>query len=1200
MIIILSLILLPISLALSEDRYIAELKDEQIKESINNKIVEEINLPNNLNQVAKARIGLSKKKIVLENISREILESEDSIINLEPDYKVHSLGEDIAWNYESIGLKSFDNNGEGISIAVLDTGVNYNLLSIIKGYDFVNEDNDPLDDNGHGTIVTQVLKNPGTNFPLVKSQIYSVKVLDEKGEGYISDVIEGINWAIENKVNIVLMSLGGEQDSIFLKETIIQAYNQGILIIAASGNENESTLSYPARYQEVIGVGSVNINLNRSKFSNYGPDLDFVAPGEEIIVFDGENYLEVQGTSLSVPHAGIVATAYWSDNKNLTNLDIIKKLENTSIDLGDKGRDDFFGWGLVRYEKESQSKEGAIIKGAVYEVKETASNDINIPFEGAILGFTFEDNETINLATNNMGEFELIFNKNITKIDVKENNCTLFTDSTLLNKNENKSIIISIYNKNKCSNYSSQAINNFADLGLSPEYPNTAIYGPFSRNLNKRPVLLIHGWSNEATSNSGDWGDLEFQLKWLENYEVWKLQYYPANLSNKKNAGIIRNQINNILSNYSLYDQLDVISHSMGVLGTRGYIQDMALSSSGLNRLYNNDIRRYVILAGPMYGSYLANIVDNSNNKNQLSSDSICTQFIKKHNIGGGTEATKDMEIGSDFTWDLNNQPINKAVQYLTISGISTLDNYITSDSPSDYCLSNKQESNDGIVSVRNSNLLSEGYPEILLNYFHSNIEFLGFGPDGIEESIMAGKIASLFFKSNLNYASANPFISQLNGEAYYSLSGQSDSLPSYLNGRAGLIVNVSKSEILLNDTSIFLLSNQIYNLERNTNSGKYYYVNLSHKTGQYLNYFTSLSVGNYEVFVNGKNSTEKVNIDPYKINLIKLNFDKDEDNFDSSKVGGSDCNDNSSLINPRATEICDNFDNDCNNLIDEIELCQEILKINSPLGGIHNDKRINLNITLNRIADKISYIDNSDDRPREKVLCSRNCMGYGHDRPKALSFDEGPHNLTIITYRKKTIDKKEINFLIDSTEPKISKTLPRGNTINNGSGFYIKYTENNCKNLTLKIYGTTLNITEEYSCQSGINIKKFINEDLSFYNNQEIRFQFIIEDIANNIKESRKEKIIIDTSKPIINSFTNLINGRRVILTLNITEINFDEVNYIDYNEVRPTTKNLCSSLRKGICSTSKTFRQGSHNLTISILDKAGNTEQKNLVFNI
>src|SRR3989338_11044498 len=94
-IIVLLLILLPISLAVSEDRYIAELKDEQIKESINNKIIGEINSPNNFNQDAKARIGLSKKKIVLENISREILESEDSIINLEPDYKVHSLGEDI-------------------------------------------------------------------------------------------------------------------------------------------------------------------------------------------------------------------------------------------------------------------------------------------------------------------------------------------------------------------------------------------------------------------------------------------------------------------------------------------------------------------------------------------------------------------------------------------------------------------------------------------------------------------------------------------------------------------------------------------------------------------------------------------------------------------------------------------------------------------------------------------------------------------------------------------------------------------------------------------------------------------------------------------------------------------------------------------------------------------------------------------------
>ena len=151
------------------------------------------------------------------------------------------------------------------------------------------------------------------------------------------------------------------------------------------------------------------------------------------------------------------------------------------------------------------------------------------------------------------------------------------------------------------------------------------------------------------------------------------------------------------------------------------------------------------------------------------------------------------MQIGSDFTWDLNNQPINKAVQYLTISGISTLDNYITGDSPSNYCLSNKQESNDAIVSVRNSNLLNEGYSEILLNLFHSNTEILEFGPDGIEESIIAGKITSLFFKNNLNYASANPFISQPNGEAYYSLSGQSDSLPSYLTQRAGLIVNVSK-----------------------------------------------------------------------------------------------------------------------------------------------------------------------------------------------------------------------------------------------------------------------------------------------------------------------------------------------------------------------------------------------------------------------
>gem|GEM_PF-6609634 len=349
------LLVLPSVLAISEERYIVELSNEQISDSINNNIVEEIESSVKLNQVARARVGLDKKKIVVKDISKETLELEDSIIRLEPDYKVYSLEEPSKWNYEIMGVDSFISGGEGVKIAVLDTGANYNLLSIDSGYDFVNEDNDFFDDNGHGTLVTQILRNPVTNFPLRDSKIYSIKVLNNNGEGYVSDVIEGINWAIDNNVNILLMSFGGEQDSAFLKEALQEAYNQGILIIAAGGNENNPEIVYPARYNEVIGVGSVNSNLNKSSFSNYGDDLEFVAPGENIIVFDGDNYLEVQGTSFSVPHVGIVAAEYWSEDLGLSNIEVRDKLRESSLDLGEPGRDGLFGWGLVRFINRDES-----------------------------------------------------------------------------------------------------------------------------------------------------------------------------------------------------------------------------------------------------------------------------------------------------------------------------------------------------------------------------------------------------------------------------------------------------------------------------------------------------------------------------------------------------------------------------------------------------------------------------------------------------------------------------------------------------------------------------------------------------------------------------------------------------------------------------------------------------------------------------
>jgi len=268
-----------------------------------------------------------------------------NVIRYEPDYVVRALGEG-SWNYEVVGIDLdylSEDFGEGVRIAVLDTGADFDLLDVNSGYDFVNGDADAFDDSGHGTLTTSLLKNP-----LGGSEIYAVKVLDSAGGGYVSYVLEGINWAVTNNIDVVLMSFGCEGDSVFLQEWVDYAYSEGVLLIAAFGNDGDTRLIYPASYDSVVGVGSVNENLDRSSFSNYGETLELVAPGENILIGDDL----VHGTSFSVPHVGVVASGIWASDLDLSNEDVRGLLRESALDLGDEGFDEEFGWGLVRLREE--------------------------------------------------------------------------------------------------------------------------------------------------------------------------------------------------------------------------------------------------------------------------------------------------------------------------------------------------------------------------------------------------------------------------------------------------------------------------------------------------------------------------------------------------------------------------------------------------------------------------------------------------------------------------------------------------------------------------------------------------------------------------------------------------------------------------------------------------------------------------------
>jgi len=176
----------------------------------------------------------------------------------------------------------------------------------------------------------------------------------------------------------------------------------------------------------------------------------------------------------------------------------------------------------------------------------------------------------------------------------------------------------------------------------------------------------------------------------------------------------------------------------------------------------------------------------------------------------------------------------------------------------------------------------------------------------------------------------------------------------------------------------------------------------------------------------------------------------------------------------------------------------------------------------------------------------------------------------------------------LDSKPPRISRVAPLSNKFTNGSDFYIKYTEDNCKSVEVLINGQQLN-DRNSSCNSGRNVEKFINLDLSDYNGQTIDYTFIVTDIAENEDSKTIKKVNVDTAIPKINSFETWISGRYRYFNISITETNLDEVTY-SYYDSRGKLRDgrLCSRLRDGKCIAKITLSKNV--IKVKVIDKAGN----------
>ena len=279
--------------------------------------------------------------------------SDPQVESIELDQQMTFSTESIPWNINITNAPSAWNmtKGGGVSIAILDSGIApHSDLRIAGGTSVISDDY--ADTYGHGTAVAGVaaasLDNSGLIGAAPEADIYSVKITDGP-TGMISDALAGLDWAIANNISVISMSFGFSEYSPAFAAAVQEAYANGAILVAAAGNNNAEVL-FPARYDQVIAVGSVDSNLQRAATSNYGPDLELMAPGIDInTTWADGGYAIMSGTSLSTPHVAGIAALIKASNPTLTNTEIRNILRNAAQDLGETGKDDYYGYGLVKY-----------------------------------------------------------------------------------------------------------------------------------------------------------------------------------------------------------------------------------------------------------------------------------------------------------------------------------------------------------------------------------------------------------------------------------------------------------------------------------------------------------------------------------------------------------------------------------------------------------------------------------------------------------------------------------------------------------------------------------------------------------------------------------------------------------------------------------------------------------------------------------
>jgi type VII secretion-associated serine protease mycosin len=327
------------------------------------------------------RIGASS----YQDLAAEVADLGGDLLALEPDGPVTMLGSaaleplrPAQWSLDMVPFEASWStaDGSGVTVAVVDSGVDaaHEDLAgaVLPGWDATTHTpggaTDPL---GHGThvagiIAARVGNRAGIGGAAPGVRILPVRVLGAGGKGSLSDVVEGIDWAVDHGADVINLSLGGSGGGSVYRSVLDNARQRGVVVVAAAGNEaqNGNPVMYPGADPDVIAVASLQPAGLRAASSTWGPWVDLAAPGVAIVApcpdpasmcagarsYDPSlppGYARLSGTSMASPHVAAAAALLLSTRPDLTPAEVQALLQNTADDLGAPGTDPEYGAGLV-------------------------------------------------------------------------------------------------------------------------------------------------------------------------------------------------------------------------------------------------------------------------------------------------------------------------------------------------------------------------------------------------------------------------------------------------------------------------------------------------------------------------------------------------------------------------------------------------------------------------------------------------------------------------------------------------------------------------------------------------------------------------------------------------------------------------------------------------------------------------------------